>query len=308
MLSGKLPYEGNTPIGLIMKHMTQPVPDILAIKSDLPPGCREVMVQAMAKDRELRFATATAFATALTQAHEIHPVTSLPGPASRDSSLETEQFPDQETVIVPAPAGEVILCPKCQAANPAQSHFCAVCNTRLQIDCPMCHKSNSLEATHCYHCGADLKRSQAMRLGLEKARQKTLSKRDQAFKEKAARQMREKLQAIFEGLESRKTRVEAARQLEQLIKQACNILAENLLNGSDPLDRLASAKYLRQLYEWSELEPELKQHIIDCFVSASDEADPQVQEQVKSFVNKYAGRRREISDIFKGLMGWLKGE
>jgi len=147
-----------------------------------------------------------------------------------------------------------------------------------------------------------------MRLGLEKARQKTLSKRDQAFKEKAARQMREKLQSIFEGLESRKTRVEAARQLEQLMKQACNILAENLLNGSDPQDRLASAKFLRQLYEWSELEPELKQYIIDCFVSASEEADPQVQEQVKSFVYKYAGRRREISDIFKGLMGWLKGE
>ena len=120
--------------------------------------------------------------------------------------------------------------------------------------------------------------------------------------------MREKLHSIFEGLESRKTRAEATRQMEQLVKQACSILAENLLNGSDSEDRLASAKFLRQLYEWSELEPELKQYIIDCFVSASDEPDPQVQEQVKSFVDKYAGRRREISDIFKGLMGWLKGE
>jgi len=66
MLTGKLPYEADTPMGVIVKHITEPVPHILEVKPDLPQGCEMIIGQAMAKDRDERFATANDLAETLT--------------------------------------------------------------------------------------------------------------------------------------------------------------------------------------------------------------------------------------------------
>lgn len=68
MLTGKLPYEAPTPVGLLMKHVTEPVPHILELNPDLPLDCVAVIAQAMAKEREERYATATALSAALSAA------------------------------------------------------------------------------------------------------------------------------------------------------------------------------------------------------------------------------------------------
>jgi Tol biopolymer transport system component len=65
MLTGKLPYEADTPMGVIVKHITEPVPRILDVKPDLPRGCEMIIEQAMAKDRDKRFATANDLAETL---------------------------------------------------------------------------------------------------------------------------------------------------------------------------------------------------------------------------------------------------
>ena len=62
MLTGKQPYEATTPIAVALKQITEPVPRILDVKSDLPPECETLIRKAMAKDRERRFATAADFA------------------------------------------------------------------------------------------------------------------------------------------------------------------------------------------------------------------------------------------------------
>jgi serine/threonine-protein kinase len=65
MLTGRLPYEASTPVALLMKHITEPVPNILDIKPDLPPDCAAVLSQALAKEREERYSTAADLAAAL---------------------------------------------------------------------------------------------------------------------------------------------------------------------------------------------------------------------------------------------------
>jgi len=65
MLSGNHPFETNTPIAMAVKHMFEPVPRILDAEPDLPPRCQDVLLQAMAKQREDRFPTAVAFANTL---------------------------------------------------------------------------------------------------------------------------------------------------------------------------------------------------------------------------------------------------
>ncbi|MEJ2749939.1 MAG: serine/threonine-protein kinase, partial [Anaerolineae bacterium] len=72
MLSGKHPYQTNTPIGIAVRHIIDPVPRILDSQPNLPPYCQAVITRALAKNREDRFPTATAFAQALNQAALTH--------------------------------------------------------------------------------------------------------------------------------------------------------------------------------------------------------------------------------------------
>ncbi len=59
MLSGKLPYEATTPLAMVIKHTNEPIPHILDINPNLPAGIENVLEKAMAKNRALRYATAS---------------------------------------------------------------------------------------------------------------------------------------------------------------------------------------------------------------------------------------------------------
>ncbi len=65
MLTGHQPYEGDTPMSVVVKHITDPVPHILDVKPDLPPAVESVIEKAMAKNRDERFPTVKAMADAL---------------------------------------------------------------------------------------------------------------------------------------------------------------------------------------------------------------------------------------------------
>ncbi len=65
MLSGRLPYQGDTPIEVMLKHIQEPPPDLQTARPDLPPAVAEVIRRAMAKDRKERYPSAGALAKAL---------------------------------------------------------------------------------------------------------------------------------------------------------------------------------------------------------------------------------------------------
>ncbi len=73
MLAGNHPFETLTPMGVAVKHITAPVPPILEIKPDLPPGIELILGKAMAKTPEARYQTATEMAEAI-QALLVEPV------------------------------------------------------------------------------------------------------------------------------------------------------------------------------------------------------------------------------------------
>jgi serine/threonine-protein kinase len=65
MLSGKPPYEANTPLGLAFKHVADPIPHILDLVPKLPATIEPVLEKALAKKRNDRFGSASSFAAAL---------------------------------------------------------------------------------------------------------------------------------------------------------------------------------------------------------------------------------------------------
>jgi serine/threonine protein kinase len=66
MLTGSIPYEADTPAKLMMKHVLEPVPRILAVKPDLPPAYEDILGRALAKEPNKRYAKATDFTSAVT--------------------------------------------------------------------------------------------------------------------------------------------------------------------------------------------------------------------------------------------------
>ncbi|MBK6795032.1 MAG: protein kinase [Anaerolineales bacterium] len=65
MLSGHQPYSADTPMGVVVKHITEPVPEILKILPTLQPEVDAVIKTAMAKDREQRYPNTIELAKAL---------------------------------------------------------------------------------------------------------------------------------------------------------------------------------------------------------------------------------------------------
>jgi eukaryotic-like serine/threonine-protein kinase len=68
MLSGRAPFEADTPTGILAAHVTEPIPDVLVYRPDLPDAVRAVIERAMAKNPRDRYQSAGELATALRQA------------------------------------------------------------------------------------------------------------------------------------------------------------------------------------------------------------------------------------------------
>ena len=68
MLTGKAPYEGDTPVQQLMQHIIQPVPRILEVNAKLPPSVEPIVTQALSKIPDERPKTGAAIAAALAAA------------------------------------------------------------------------------------------------------------------------------------------------------------------------------------------------------------------------------------------------
>jgi serine/threonine-protein kinase len=107
MLTGEMPYQADTPVGVMLKHLTEPVPRVLEVKPDLPSGCETVIERAMAKDRTERFGTAGDLAHALTSAAKGDQVT-LSRPPLKTVAVPTKTKPAQaQKTVANVPAETV---------------------------------------------------------------------------------------------------------------------------------------------------------------------------------------------------------
>ena len=65
MLSGHQPYSADTPMGVVVKHITEPVPEILKLMPDLPADVDTLIKTALAKDKNKRYVNTIELAKAL---------------------------------------------------------------------------------------------------------------------------------------------------------------------------------------------------------------------------------------------------
>ena len=70
MVTGRVPFVADTPLAIIFKHVSDPLPLPSSIKPDIPASIEQVILKALAKDPRDRFSTAAEFAAAWKRALE----------------------------------------------------------------------------------------------------------------------------------------------------------------------------------------------------------------------------------------------
>ena len=115
LLTGQQPYHGDTPMSVVVKHITDPVPHILDIKPDLPAAIEAVIEKAMAKNRDERFSTVRALADAL------NAVARGETPDLEAANKTMAASPKTVVAKQPVPDAKTMLAKKGQEALPAAS-------------------------------------------------------------------------------------------------------------------------------------------------------------------------------------------
>ncbi|HEY9059511.1 MAG TPA: Stk1 family PASTA domain-containing Ser/Thr kinase [Pseudobacteroides sp.] len=59
MVTGKVPFEGETPVAVALKHLQEMPEEPINIKSDLPKGVNSIIMKAIQKEQSNRYSTAT---------------------------------------------------------------------------------------------------------------------------------------------------------------------------------------------------------------------------------------------------------
>jgi Protein kinase domain/AAA ATPase domain len=119
LLTGKLPFEGESPTQVVMMHLSVPAPDPRQVspRRDIPASIAEVVKRALAKAPRDRYEDAQEFAEALT------------GALGRDGAQRTEL--SGEDRLAPSLAlGEMVECEACQYRVPL-ARYCCECATPL---------------------------------------------------------------------------------------------------------------------------------------------------------------------------------
>ena len=98
MLTGRTPYEGETPVAIALQHVQGTPPPIRSLALGVPAALEAVVTRAMARDPEARFGTAAEMVAALEAVRA-----GLPAPVDPAATqVMAQQRPLDATVVMPA--------------------------------------------------------------------------------------------------------------------------------------------------------------------------------------------------------------
>lgn len=92
MATGRLPFDADTPLAVVLKHVNEPVPTPALLNPRLPAAIQSAILKSMAKDPDERFQTAHELAQAIREAvrsDDISLATALPAELLRDRPTPT---------------------------------------------------------------------------------------------------------------------------------------------------------------------------------------------------------------------------
>ncbi|MEI6777227.1 MAG: protein kinase [Chloroflexales bacterium] len=136
LLTGRVPFDADTPFAIVIKHSTAPLPPPRHVRPDLPTPVEQVLLKALAKDPQDRFADAAAFGVAVREATASSAPTGFftqapsgnprPAPDPRETRVVemTEVPPTPTHITLPQSAPEPQPVPPPATSAPAPRRTC----------------------------------------------------------------------------------------------------------------------------------------------------------------------------------------
>lgn len=133
MVTGKLPFTGETPLGVIYKHINEPLPLPRTTKPDLPKNIELIILKAMAKDPSDRYKSGGEMADALRTA-----VASMPNYQSNEGTTilypgRPGQTPQGQDPGVQEPTSIMESTPEIFKKSPVKAVLCALLCVALTL-------------------------------------------------------------------------------------------------------------------------------------------------------------------------------
>jgi hypothetical protein len=118
MVTGRVPFEAETPMAVVVKHITEPLPLPRQVRPELPEAVQRIIMKALAKDSDGRYETAGKMAAALRKAvagldtEVAEAISSPPGVAVGTDEARTVLEDEGATHVVSPPAAPPAPTPK----------------------------------------------------------------------------------------------------------------------------------------------------------------------------------------------------
>jgi len=109
MLTGQVPFNAETPVAIGVKHITEPLPSLRALRPEIPPAVEAVVRKAMAKEPAARYQSAAEMKAALDKASSgpaesaTSVLPSMPGVGADKTTVLPAQGPAVAPVPLPVP-------------------------------------------------------------------------------------------------------------------------------------------------------------------------------------------------------------
>ncbi|MGB8959302.1 MAG: serine/threonine-protein kinase [Candidatus Aminicenantales bacterium] len=92
MVTGRVPFEGTTPLSIVLKHKSEPPADPQTINSQISAGLSRIILKCLAKSRDARYQSATEVLEGLTAVEQGLPMT-------RQITARTKPLTDREITV-----------------------------------------------------------------------------------------------------------------------------------------------------------------------------------------------------------------
>lgn len=183
MLCGRVPYDGEGFVQIVLQHMQGTIPDPRELRTDVPAELAATVMKMMAKRADDRFQTSAEILEVLEKIER--------GLRTGDMTSVGIEMPVARAAPAAAPeaapTGGTITCPHddCGKETSADAQWCEFCGRSLFEECRSCRKEVRALRPFCPYCRYDLDKSRKIYEHLEACKKHTEEKRPASILEEA---------------------------------------------------------------------------------------------------------------------------